>query len=63
VISPTKHEGDIMQKTKSKAARFLKLDKLGQKILQISRSIAKTRKERAERSFQNRLINQTGLIR
>lgn len=45
-----------MEKSKSRAAKFLKLDKLGQRILHTTRAIAKRRKERAERNFQRSLI-------
>lgn len=44
-----------MEKTKRKAAQFLKLDKLGQRIAHAARALAKQRKERALRSFERRL--------
>ncbi len=45
-----------MEKTRNKAKKFFKLDKLGQRILHVARSIAKVRKERAERNFERRLM-------
>ena len=45
-----------MQKTKSKAQQFLKLDKLGQRIAHATRAIAKRRKERLERNYERRLL-------
>ena len=45
-----------MQKTRNKARKFFKLDKLGKRILHVARSIAKERKERAERSFERRMM-------
>ncbi len=45
-----------MQKTRNKARKFFKLDKLGQRILHVARSIAKERKERAERAFERRMM-------
>lgn len=45
-----------MQKTRNKARKFFKLDKLGKRILHIARSIAKERKERAERAFERRVM-------
>ena len=45
-----------MEKTRNKAKKFSSLDKLGQRILHIARSIAKERKDRAERAFERRMI-------
>jgi len=45
-----------MEKTKSKARKFLKLDRLGQRILHASRAIARRRKERAMRAFERSLL-------
>jgi hypothetical protein len=45
-----------MEKTRNKAKKFSSLDKLGQRILHIARSIAKERKDRAERAFERRLM-------
>lgn len=44
-----------MEKTKSKARKFLKLDKLGQRILHAARALARERKERAQRAFERSL--------
>ena len=56
VIFPLAHQGEIMEKTRNKAKQFFKLDKLGQRIMHIARSIAKERKERAEKSFERRMM-------
>jgi len=48
-----------VHKTKSKAAKFLKLDKLGQRIAHATRAFAKQRKERLERSYERRLLQST----
>ena len=45
-----------MQKTKNKAQKFLKLDKLGQRIAHATRALTKRRKERLERSYERRLL-------
>ena len=45
-----------MQKTRNKAKKLFPLDKLGKRILQVARSIAKDRKERAERAFERRTM-------
>lgn len=45
-----------MEKTKSKAKKFLKLDKLGQRIAHATRALAKRRRERLERNFERRLL-------
>ena len=45
-----------MEKTRNKAKKFSSLDKLGQRILHIARSIAKERKDRAE---LDHILNQT----
>ena len=45
-----------MEKTRNKVKKFSRLDKLGQRILNIARSIAKERKERAERAFERRMM-------
>ena len=49
----------LMEKTKSKTGKFLKLDRLGQRIAHATRSIAKRRKERAERSYERRMLQLT----
>jgi len=48
-----------MEKTKSKARKFLKLDRLGQRIAHATKAIEKRRKERLERSFEKRLLKAT----
>ncbi len=48
-----------MDKTKSKAKKFLKLDRLGQRIAHATRAIAKRRKERLERNYERRLLQTT----
>lgn len=45
-----------MQKTKSKAAKFLKLDRLGRRIAHAVRAMSKERKERVTRSFERSLL-------
>ena len=45
-----------MEKTRNKAKKFSSLDKLGQRVLHIARSIAKERKDRAERAFERRMM-------
>jgi hypothetical protein len=45
-----------MEKTKSKTSKFLKLDRLGQRIAHATRAIAKRRKERLERNYERRLL-------
>lgn len=45
-----------MEKTKSKAKKFLKLDKLGQRIAHAARALARQRKERALRAFERSLM-------
>ncbi len=49
----------IMEKTKSKAKRFLKLDRLGLRIAHAQKYFAKRRKERAERAFERSLLQTT----
>jgi uncharacterized protein YhaN len=44
-----------MEKTKSKAREFLRLDKLGQRIAKAARSFSKQRKERMLRTFERSL--------
>ena len=56
VVFPLAQQGDVMEKTRNKAKKFFKLDKLGQRILHVARSIAKDRKERADRSFERRMM-------
>jgi hypothetical protein len=48
-----------MKKTKEKAARFFKLDKLGQRIAHATKALARQRKERAERDFERRMLSLT----
>lgn len=45
-----------MEKTKNKAGKFLKLDRLGQRIAHATRAIAKRRKERLARDYERRLL-------
>lgn len=45
-----------MQKTRSKASKFLKLDKLGQRIAHAARALARQRKARLERASERRLM-------
>jgi hypothetical protein len=52
-------KGDIMEKTKSKAKRFLKLDRLGLRIAHAQKYFAKHRKERAERAFERSMLQAT----
>jgi len=51
--------GDIMEKTKRKAKRILKLDRLGLRIAHAQKYFAKHRKERAERAFERSLLQTT----
>jgi len=54
---PLPKNGDIaMQKTRSKASKFLKLDKLGQRIAHAARALARQRKTRLERASERRLM-------
>lgn len=54
------HDGDTpMEKTKRKAAKFLKLDRLGQRIAHATKALARQRKERLERAFERRLLSLT----
>ena len=48
-----------MEKTKRKAKRILKLDRLGLRIAHAQKYFAKHRKERAERAFQRSLLQTT----
>ncbi len=48
-----------MEKSKSKAKRFLKLDRLGLRIAHAQKYLAKQRKERAERSFERSMLQAT----
>lgn len=45
-----------MQKTRSKASKFLKLDKLGQRIAHAVKGMARQRKERIQRSIERRMM-------
>jgi hypothetical protein len=45
-----------VEKTKSKSRKFLKLDRLEQRIRHATRAIDKRRKERAERSYERSLL-------
>lgn len=45
-----------MEKTKSKARKFLQLDKLGRRIAHAARALAKQRKQRALRAFERSLL-------
>jgi len=56
VIPPTALKGDIMEKTKSKVKKFLKLDKLSQRIRHAAKSLDRQRKERAVRAFERSLL-------
>jgi hypothetical protein len=59
LISSSATQGDIMEKTKFKAKRFLKLDRLGLRIAHAQKYFARHRKERAERAFERRLLQTT----
>ncbi|MGA9394727.1 MAG: hypothetical protein WCA83_11995 [Azonexus sp.] len=48
-----------MEKTKSKAKKFLKLDRLGMRIAHAQKYFEKHRKERAERAFERRMLQAT----
>ena len=48
-----------MEKTKSKAKKFLKLDRLGMRIAHAQKYLAKHRKERAEKAFERRMLQTT----
>jgi hypothetical protein len=48
-----------MEKTKRKAKRFLKLDRLGLRIAHAQKYFAKHRKERAERAFERSMLQAT----
>jgi hypothetical protein len=56
VIPPSANEGEIVEKTRNKAKRFFKLDKLSQRIAHAARTIDKQRKERALRAFERSLM-------
>ena len=45
-----------MEKTKRKAAKFLKLDRLGQRIAHATKALARQRKERIQRSIERRMM-------
>ena len=46
-------------KTKSKAKRFLKLDRLGMRIAHAQKYFTRRRKERAERAFERSMLQAT----
>ena len=48
-----------MEKTKSKAKRFLKLDRLGLRIAHAQKYLEKRRTERLERSFERSMLQTT----
>ena len=48
-----------MEKTKSKAKRFLKLDRLGMRIAHAQKYFSRRRKERAERAFERSMLQAT----
>ena len=48
-----------MEKTKSKARKFLKFDQLGMRIAHAQKYFARQRKERAERAFERTLLQAT----
>jgi hypothetical protein len=56
LIPPSVTQGDIVEKTKSKARKFLKLDRLGMRIAHAHKHFMRQRKERAERAFQRSLL-------
>lgn len=56
VIPPSANQGDNMEKTRNKAKRFFKLDKLSQRIAHAARAIDRQRKERAVRAFERSLM-------
>ena len=45
-----------MEKTKSKAKKFLKLDRLGQRIAHAQKYFTRQRKERAARAFERSML-------
>ena len=45
-----------MEKTRNKAKRILKLDRLGLRIAHAQKYLTKKRKERAERAFERSMI-------
>ena len=59
LFSSSATKGDIMEKTKSKAKRFLKLDRLGMRIAHAQKYFAKRRKERAERAYERSMLQGT----
>jgi hypothetical protein len=56
LVSPSDHKGDIMEKTKSKTGKFLKLDRLGQRIAHAQKYFTRQRKERAARAFERSML-------
>lgn len=56
LTSPPANKGDIMEKTKSKARKFLKLDRLGLRIAHAQKYFARQRKERAARTFERSML-------
>ena len=48
-----------MEKTKSKAKRFLKLDRLDMRIAHAQKYFARRRKERAERAYERSMLQGT----
>ena len=56
VIPPSANQGDNVEKTRNKAKRFFKLDKLSQRIAHAARTIDRQRKERALRAFERSLM-------
>lgn len=59
LASPQATKGDIVEKTKSKARKFLKFDRLGLRIAHAQKYFARQRKERAERAFERTLLQAT----
>jgi len=45
-----------MERTKSKVKKFLKLDKLGQRIRHAAKALDRQRKERAVRAFERSML-------
>lgn len=48
-----------MEKTRNKAKRFLKLDRLGLRIAHAQKYLSRKRKERAEKAFERSMLAAT----
>ena len=53
---PQVKKGDIVDKSKNKAKKFLKLDRLGMRIAHAQKYFTRQRKERAARAFERSLL-------